>query len=90
MLGAGGACTDPYHSWLSDSVTTLIVAAATMIAGRLLRCPSAPDLGLYTRRSTSPGTTGFDVVVSWGWLRVEVPGGLVKPPENNKCGHAQL
>jgi hypothetical protein len=26
------------------------------------------------------GTTGFDVVVSQGWLRVEVPGGLVKHP----------
>jgi hypothetical protein len=26
------------------------------------------------------GTTGFDVVGSWGWLRVEVPGGLVKHP----------
>ena len=22
--------------------------------------------------SSSPGTTGFDVVGSWGWLRVEV------------------
>ncbi len=22
---------------------------------------------------TFPGTTGFDVVGSWGWLRVEVP-----------------
>jgi hypothetical protein len=21
----------------------------------------------------TPGTTGFDVVGSWGWLRVEVP-----------------
>jgi len=39
---------------------------------------------------TSPGTTGFDVVDSWGWLRVEVPGGLVKPPENHKCGHAHV
>ena len=29
---------------------------------------------------SSPGTTGFDVVDSWGWLRVEVPGGLVKHP----------
>jgi hypothetical protein len=28
------------------------------------------------------GTTGFDVVDSQGWLRVEVPGGLVKHPEN--------
>jgi hypothetical protein len=28
------------------------------------------------------GTTGFDVVESQGWLRVEVPGGLVKNPEN--------
>ncbi len=28
-----------------------------------------------------PGTTGFDVVGSWGWLRAEVPGGLVKHPE---------
>jgi hypothetical protein len=27
-----------------------------------------------------PGTTGFDVVGSWGWWRVEVPGGLVKHP----------
>jgi hypothetical protein len=27
-----------------------------------------------------PGTTGFDVVGSRGWLRVEVPGGLVKLP----------
>jgi hypothetical protein len=27
-----------------------------------------------------PGTTGFDVVGSWVWLRVEVPGGLVKHP----------
>jgi len=34
---------------------------------------------------TSPGTTGFDVVGSWGWLRVEVPGGLVKHPGTNKC-----
>ncbi len=33
-------------------------------------------------RDTSPGTTGFDVVDSWGWLRVEVPGGLVKHPGN--------
>ena len=29
---------------------------------------------------TSPGTTGFDAVGSWGWWRVEVPGGLVKHP----------
>src|SRR5205085_12171776 len=41
--------------------------------------------------TTQPaGTTGFDVVGSWGWLRVEVPGGLVKHPGNNKCGYAQL
>jgi len=33
---------------------------------------------------------GFDVVGSWGWLRVEVPGGLVKNPGTNKCGYAQL
>ena len=33
--------------------------------------------------STAPqGTTGFDVVGSWGWSRVEVPGGLVNHPEN--------
>src|SRR3954468_7726412 len=31
---------------------------------------------------TSPGTTGFDVVDSQGWSRAEVPGGLVKHPEN--------
>ncbi len=30
----------------------------------------------------TPGTTGFDVVGSWGWSRVEVPGGLVNHPEN--------
>ena len=38
--------------------------------------------GATTRceQQTSPGTTGFDVVGSWGWLRVEVPGGLVKHP----------
>ena len=30
----------------------------------------------------APGTTGFDVVGSWGWSRVEVPGGLVNHPEN--------
>jgi len=29
---------------------------------------------------TLPGTTGFDAVGSWGWLRAEVPGGLVKHP----------
>ena len=28
------------------------------------------------------GTTGFDVVDSQGWSRAEVPGGLVKHPEN--------
>jgi len=27
-----------------------------------------------------PGTTGFDAVGSFGWLRVEVSGGLVKHP----------
>ena len=27
----------------------------------------------YNGRSTTPGTTGFDVVGSWGRLRVEVP-----------------
>jgi hypothetical protein len=33
------------------------------------------------KKQTYPqGTTGFDVVGSWGWLRVEVPGGLVKHP----------
>jgi hypothetical protein len=38
----------------------------------------------YTASSRSvvhpKGTTGFDVVGSCGWLRVEVPGGLVKHP----------
>ena len=32
------------------------------------------------RQRTSLGTTGFDAVGSWGWWRVEVPGGLVKHP----------
>src|SRR5947209_19588813 len=60
-------------------------------AGRsstVLGSPSARRLlgGLSSILSrTSPGTTGFDVVDSWGWLRVEVPGGLVKHPGNNKC-----
>src|SRR5436309_8730333 len=52
-------------------------ACTTMSAGG--PCPAA-ILGY-----TSPGTTGFDVVGSWGWLRVEVPGGLVKHPGKNKC-----
>jgi hypothetical protein len=52
-------------------------------------CGSAGYQGLYFVKHT-PGTTGFDVVGSWEWLRVEVPGGLVKPPENHKCGYAQL
>jgi hypothetical protein len=47
--------------------------------------PGPPGAPGYTRKSTSPGTTGFDVVGSWGWLRVEVPGGLVKHPGTNKC-----
>ena len=34
------------------------------------------------REDITLGTTGFDVVDSQGWLRVEVPGGLVKHPEN--------
>jgi hypothetical protein len=33
---------------------------------------------------------GFDAVGSWGWLRVEVPAGLVKPPENHKCGLSRV
>ena len=36
--------------------------------------------GYDWQAATSPGTTGFDVVGSWGWWRVEVPGGLVKHP----------
>src|ERR1700681_4636703 len=36
----------------------------------------------YDLLQHTPGTTGFDVVGSWGWLRVEVPGGLVNHPEN--------
>ena len=35
----------------------------------------------YDLYVTTPGTTGFDVVGSWGWSRVEVPGGLVNHPE---------
>ena len=56
------------------------------------RCPAEPASLASTMKSTTqpPGTTGFDVVGSWGWLRVEVPGGLVKPPENHKCGFAQF
>ena len=45
---------------------------------------------LYSVQSYPPGTTGFDVVDSRGWLRVEVPGGLVKHPGTNKCGYAQF
>src|SRR5207248_8318962 len=45
---------------------------------------------LYSMVQKPPGTTGFDVVGSWGWLRVEVPGGLVKHPGNNKCGLAHV
>src|SRR3954469_7836885 len=33
---------------------------------------------------TPPGTTGFDVVGSQGWLRVEVPEAS-QNPGNNKC-----
>jgi len=33
---------------------------------------------------------GFDVVGSWGWSRVEVPVGLVKPPENHTCGLSRV
>jgi hypothetical protein len=35
----------------------------------------------YDLWAATPGTTGFDVVGSWGWSRVEVPGGLVNHPE---------
>ncbi len=28
---------------------------------------------------TSPGTTGFDAVGSWGWLRAEVPEASLNP-----------
>jgi len=37
-------------------------------------------MALYCDLDIPQGTTGFDVVGSWGWLRVEVPGGLVKHP----------
>ena len=36
------------------------------------------------------GTTGFDVVGSWGWLRAEVPGGLVNHRENHMCGLSRV
>src|SRR5205814_5910517 len=54
---------------------------------RFLACSSLPGCPKPAAilGHTSPGTTGFDVVDSWGWLRVEVPGGLVKHPGNNKC-----
>ncbi|CAB4861573.1 unannotated protein [freshwater metagenome] len=32
------------------------------------------------KQQTPTGTTGFDAVVSRGWLRVEVLAGLVKQP----------
>ena len=45
--------------------------------------PVNPGDRRYTGVDGNPlGTTGFDVVDSQGWLRVEVPGGLVKHPEN--------
>jgi hypothetical protein len=37
-----------------------------------------PETGGYTQHYYA----GFDVVGSQGWSRVEVPGGLVKNPEN--------
>jgi len=37
------------------------------------RCTSMEGAG------TSPGTTGFDVVESWGWLRAEVPEASLNP-----------
>ena len=49
--------------------------------------PYRPPPWRYTGQArTSPGTTGFDAVGSWGWWRAEVPGGLVNHPENHKCG----
>jgi hypothetical protein len=45
---------------------------------------------LVFRRQAFPGTTGFDMVGSWGWWRVEVPGGLVKHPGNHKCGLSRV
>jgi hypothetical protein len=31
------------------------------------------------------GTTGFDVVGSWGWLRVEVPEASLNPGNNTSA-----
>jgi hypothetical protein len=33
----------------------------------------------------SPGTTGFDAVGSWGWLRVEVPEASLNPGNNTSA-----
>ena len=52
--------------------------ASLYVRGQFLTTPR-PRARLGGRR-TFPGTTGFDVVGSWGWWRVEVPGGLVKHP----------
>ena len=44
--------------------------AVVSSALRLERAGARPTMEGHTR----PGTTGFDVVVPWGWLRAEVPG----------------
>ena len=33
----------------------------------------------WRAQETSPGTTGFDAVGSWGWLRAEVPEASLNP-----------
>jgi adenylate kinase family enzyme len=46
---------------------------------RLDRASAAQIDGLQWGERTSLGTTGFDVVGSWGWLRVEVPEASLNP-----------
>ena len=38
-----------------------------------LRMDGDPSCDYNGTSNRTPGTTGFDVVGSWGWLRVEVP-----------------
>jgi len=64
----GGPPGQPEDGSSSDSVRVAFVNS---------HGSSRYDLCTYLQ-----GTTGFDVVGSWGWSRVEVPGGLVNHPEN--------
>ena len=46
---------------------------------------SAPSPAALYNVRTSLGTTGFDVVGSWGWLRVEVPEASLNPGNNTSA-----